>query len=88
MTTRSSEACDPPVRCLWKMKMVSHRHSYRCSCEDLRVYPRECNKVNKPFFVGSEYCFVILHSFVYHMCEFIILTHILQKNRCDRSSVD
>jgi hypothetical protein len=46
---RSSEECDPPVRCLWKMKMESHRHSYHCSCKDLRVYPRECNKVNKSF---------------------------------------
>jgi hypothetical protein len=48
-TTRSSEACDPPFRCLWKMKMESRLHCYCCSCKDLRVYPRECNKVNKPF---------------------------------------
>jgi hypothetical protein len=36
--------CDQPVRSLWKMKMESCLHNYRCSCKDLRVYPRECNK--------------------------------------------
>jgi hypothetical protein len=43
-TMRSSEACDQPVRCMWKMKMELYLHSYRCSCKDLCVYPRECNK--------------------------------------------
>jgi hypothetical protein len=43
-TARSSEECDQPVRCLWKMKMESRLHSYRCLCKDLRAYPRECNK--------------------------------------------
>jgi hypothetical protein len=84
VATRSSEACDPPVRCLWKMKMVSHRHSYHFSCKVLRVDLCECNKVHKPFlyvvsivfFVCCKYCLVILHSFVYQMCEILILTHI------------
>jgi hypothetical protein len=48
-TTSSSEECDQPVRCLWKMKMKSRLQSYRCSCKDIRVYPRECNKVDKSF---------------------------------------
>jgi hypothetical protein len=42
--------CDPPVRCLWKMKMESRLHRYRCSCKDLRVYPMSVVKVNKPFY--------------------------------------
>jgi hypothetical protein len=46
-------------------------------------------KVNKPFLYIFEHCFVILHSWIYHMCEIVILTHIwdafgfLRKNRCD-----
>jgi hypothetical protein len=46
-------------------------------------------KVNKPFSVWFEHCFVILHLWVYHMCEIVILAHIwdafgfLRKNGCD-----
>jgi hypothetical protein len=49
-------------------------------------------KVNKPFSVWFEHCFVILHSWVYHMCEIVILAHIwdafgfLRKNGCDITS--
>jgi hypothetical protein len=74
------------------MKMESHRHSYRCSCKDLRVYHHECNKVNKPFSVCFEHYPLILHSFVYHMCEILILAHVwdafgfLRENGCDKSS--
>jgi hypothetical protein len=28
-TTMSSEACVPPVMCLWKLKMELHLHTYR-----------------------------------------------------------
>jgi hypothetical protein len=75
VTTRKFEACDNPVTCLWKMKMISHRYSYRCSCKDLRVYPYGCNKVNKPLMYVFEYCLVIFHFYFYHMCEILILTH-------------
>jgi hypothetical protein len=36
----------------------------------------ECNKLMNLFLYVLKHCTVILHSFVYHMCEFVILAHV------------
>jgi hypothetical protein len=88
MATRSYGACDPRVRCMWKMKMVSHHHSYRCSCKDLRVYAYECKKYNKSFLYSLSIILWYLTS-KSTMCEIMTLAHIwdafgfLWKNGCD-----
>jgi hypothetical protein len=94
MTMMSSEACDPPVKCLWKLEDGADRLSYRCSMFKTFVSTSECSKdivikLNLCTFLNVVLC-LFTHD-VYHMCVNLILAHICDafdfpcKIRCDSS---
>jgi hypothetical protein len=75
MSSMDSEACDSPSQELVELETVCHHLVIDVHVKTFESND-ECNKsINLSLYV-FEHCTVILHSVVYHMCEFMILAHV------------